>query len=140
LRDLEAEWNALFATARDIHVFQSFKWSSHWVNHSFPPTSTTKETAVSTSSPDVATARWRCCTRSSAIVARADDAEFRWRDGQPIRRYADRSCERRVEMLDRVWAYAIVKASSDVVALRKVRADANFVSVLERQQAVVTER
>ncbi len=43
-------------------------------------------------------------------------------------------------MLDRVWAYAIENASGDVVALRKVRADANIVSVLERQQAVVTER
>ena len=43
-------------------------------------------------------------------------------------------------MLDRVWAYAIKNASADVVTPREERADANIVSVLERQQAVVTER
>jgi CelD/BcsL family acetyltransferase involved in cellulose biosynthesis len=142
LRDLEAEWNALLAAAaRDIHIFQSFNWIWHWANQFLPAGNDhegdcglyiitgRRNGPLAVLHPFVCHCRAGLTTLSFAgeTVSQYGDILIDPANGGP-------------EMLDRVWAYAIENASGDVVALRKVRADANIVYVLERQQAVVTER
>jgi CelD/BcsL family acetyltransferase involved in cellulose biosynthesis len=142
LRDLEAEWNALLAAAaRDIHIFQSFNWIWHWANQFLPADinhegdcglyiiTGRRNGPLAVLHPFVCHCRAGLTTLSFAgeTVSQYGDILIDPANGGP-------------EMLDRVWAYATENANGDVVALRKVRADANIVSVLEQQQAVVTER
>ncbi|MFA7307269.1 MAG: GNAT family N-acetyltransferase [Hyphomicrobium sp.] len=128
---LEHEWNELFErSARSIHVFQSFNFCWHWAN-------TFLEQESDKSGPRLAilTARHngRLVMIWPLVSERAHGiTEVYWM-GEPVAQYGDAlidpSCDS-AEVLRAGLEFLRKNLSSDVLRLRRVRADANIAPLM----------
>jgi CelD/BcsL family acetyltransferase involved in cellulose biosynthesis len=129
---LEAEWNALFeASARGIHVFQSFNWLWHWANH-FLPTS-----AKDDGGPRLAIVTARIGGRLTLIWPLVMDQsrfirQVSWM-GWPASQYGDVLMADTPDpngLLRTSWEFVIKALRPDVIHLPKVRSDAQVAPLL----------
>ncbi|MEZ5907680.1 MAG: GNAT family N-acetyltransferase [Hyphomicrobiaceae bacterium] len=136
---LEADWSALFERAgNSTQLFQTFDWNWHWCNHFLGSPRDTKQSLC-------------------LVVGRRDDRLvmvwplIRQRQlgltivtwmGDPVSQYGDvlvEDASDRDALLHAGWRHVTSALGADVVALRKVRADAAVASVIAASKAETTE-
>lgn len=134
---LESDWNALFAQcARGAAVYQSFNWNWHWAN-----------AYLSQGDCDLAILAVRRQERLVAlwpmVVTRLLGARVVEWMGSPVSQYGDvliAPGEDRLQSLAFGWAAIRNMLGADAVHLRKVRADAEIVPLMQQQRVAVTFR
>ena len=136
---LEASWNALFDRAgRDIHLFQTFNWLWHWVNHYLP--------AEGERGPKLAIVTAHLDGQLVMVLPLVEDrfgplTQLEWM-GEPVSQYGDAL----IDDLPHGDGRDLMRAALDFVAkrtgacalrLRRVREDANIAPLLAEHGALV---
>ena len=133
--ELEDDWNKLFArNARPANVFQSFNWHWHWARN-YLGENTKSLRIVAAFSGDELVMLWPLVISKSMGVR-----QLTWM-GAPVSQYGDILIDRKIEghgMIEAVWSYISNKLKVDVIALEKVRSDAQVSAVLSAKKTIVT--
>ncbi len=136
---LRDDWNNLYATsAAKSQPFLDFAWNRHWLCHYHASVSHplgVELTVVVGRRDGHAVIIWPLVTKSMAGMT-----YLHWM-GQPVSQYGDVLVEASgatQKLLDESWAVIMARLAPDVVALRKVRADAVVAPLLKKQNAVAT--
>ncbi|MBA2124617.1 cellulose biosynthesis protein CelD [Hyphomicrobium methylovorum] len=128
---LESEWNALFdRAARSIHVFQTFNFCWHWANHYLKPR------------PDGPSSRLSIVTAHRAgrlilvwplVSERVRGVTQTYWMGEPLAQYGDALVDNEGDadaLLQASYDFLKAQLASDLLRLRRVRADANVAGIL----------
>jgi len=137
---LEAEWNELFQRAgRGTQMFQTFNWLWHWCNYYLPLSKESHGPRLS-----IVTARcdgklvmvWPLVRERSGPIIKLVSM------GEPVSQYSDvlvADTSDVTEILRAAWRFIVARSGSDVVHLRKVRADAAVAPLMAEIGAFATE-
>ncbi len=139
---LEHDWNALFERAgRPAQVFQTFNWNWHWANHYL----SSSHGGIAGLNPCIVTGR-----RNGRLVMIWPLASERVRGitqifwmGEPVSQYGDVVIEDLPDAADVMaagWAFLAANAKSDVVRLRRIRADAAVAPLMTAIGARISDR
>jgi CelD/BcsL family acetyltransferase involved in cellulose biosynthesis len=136
---LEADWNALFARcARGANIFQSFNWNWHWANVYLAKTQSRRALAlIALYRGDRLVALWPL-QETRLLGARV----LEWMGG-PVSQYGDILIdpeEEALAILDHGWRAITQDLRVDALNLRKVRADASVLPLLQTQRSRIAHR
>ena len=134
---LETDWNALYAEAgRPAQVFLTFNWCWHWTRHYLGDGRSGPSLAIVT-----ARSRGRLVLVMPLVSQRAAGlCELAWL-GAPVTQYGDvlaAPAGEDLSVLIEAWQLAVRKTGADVANLRRVRADAVAMPLLQHLGAAVT--
>lgn len=137
---LESEWNDLFErSARSIHIFQSFNFCWHWANHFLAQDG-------DKSGPRLAILTGRHNGRLVMIWPLVSERKYGitqvyWM-GEPVCQYGDALIDTDIDAAGTLRAgfdFLRKNLSSDVLRLRRVRADANITPLMSEIGAQVAD-
>ncbi|AGK57685.1 protein involved in cellulose biosynthesis (CelD)-like protein [Hyphomicrobium denitrificans 1NES1] len=137
---LEPEWNALFErAARSIHVFQSFNVCWHWANHFLA-----QESGKSAPRLAILTGRrnGRLIMIWPLVSERMHGVTQTYWMGEPLSQYGDALIDTDFDAVETLRAgleFLRKNLSSDVLRLRRVRADANIAPLMAEIGAQVAD-
>jgi CelD/BcsL family acetyltransferase involved in cellulose biosynthesis len=138
---LEDEWNALFERAgKSIHVFQTFNFCWHWASHYLADTSANAGTKLS-----IVTGRrnGRLIMIWPLVSERTHGVTQTFWLGEPVAQYGDALVDPEPDaeaILRAGLAFARRHVASDVLRLRRVRADANVAGLFADAGASIADR
>lgn len=139
---LENEWNALFARAgKPTHVFQSFNFCWHWANHyltSPPDDAAGIELSIVTGRRD-----GRLIMLWPLVSQRMRGVRQTFWMGEPVGQYGDVLIDAEADALSVMRAgleFLRARTNSDLLRLRRVRADANVAPLLDAMGAQIADR
>jgi|LNFM01.1.fsa_nt_gb CelD/BcsL family acetyltransferase involved in cellulose biosynthesis len=137
LAALEADWNDLYARAATPNqIFQQFNWCWHWAAHYATGPDAPRRIAIVTGRSDGRLV----LLLPLAVQTTATLRELQWL-GEPVSQYGDvlvaPEASHPAHLLA-AWSLVVKATRADVANLRKVRADAPAVLLMERTGAVVT--
>lgn len=139
---MEPEWNDLFArSSRPTHVFQSFNFCWHWARHYLA----SAPDGIAGLEPSIVTARQDgrlmmvlpLATRRSPLLAQTV-----WM-GDPVAQYGDALIDGGIDaetLLRDALQFVSRNLRTDVLWLRRVRADANIAPALQQSRAIAADR
>lgn len=139
---LEADWNDLFArSGRPTHAFQSYNFCWHWARHYLA----SQSGGMNGLEPSIVTARrdgalvlvLPLATRRSGLFA-----QTMWM-GDPVGQYGDALVDDsgdREDLLSGAFDFLSRRLKTDLLWLRRVRADAHVTPALERRAAIAVDR
>ncbi|RTL64969.1 MAG: GNAT family N-acetyltransferase [Hyphomicrobiales bacterium] len=134
---LEADWNALFARcAKGAHVFQSFNWNWHWANV-YLAEADNSLALIALYRGDRLVALWPL-QEARLLGARV----LEWM-GAPVSQYGDILIDPDEDaraVLECGWRTITQDLRVDALHLRKVRADANVLPLLQTQRSRIASR
>ncbi len=139
---LESEWNALFDRAgRGTQVFQTFNWNWHWANHYLSDA----PGGIEGLALSIVTGRrdGRLIMVWPLVSERVRGITQIFWMGEPVSQYGDVLIDDVPDALDVMragWAFVKDSAKSDIVRLRRVRADAAIAPLLTEIGANITDK
>jgi CelD/BcsL family acetyltransferase involved in cellulose biosynthesis len=138
---LESEWNDLFErAARSTHVFQSFNFCWHWANHYVA-----QDSGKSGPKLSILTGRrnGRLIMIWPLVSERMHGITQTYWMGEPVSQYGDALIDAEpdaVEVLRAGLEFLRKNLSSDVLRLRRVRADANIAPLMSAIGAQIADK
>lgn len=138
---LESEWNDLFERAtRSIHVFQSFNFCWHWANHYLAQKSEKSGPRLT-----ILTGRrnGRLIMIWPLVSERTHGITQTYWMGEPVSQYGDALIDAEADAGDVLRAgleFLRKNLSSDVLRLRRVRADANIAPLMSDIGAQIADK
>lgn len=139
LEALKGDWNDLFQRCgRGRHVFQTFNWNWHWANHFLGGDTCDCNLAIVTVRREGRlVALWPLM-----VVRRFGLRIAKWM-GEPVTQYGDAlidPAEDAAEIFARSWAVISHGLDAHALHLRKMRADALALPLIQKTRAALTAR